>query len=90
MGIWSFVKDAGASLFGGKAEAAEVQEEALKKEIEGLGLDAKDVQLKVEGDTVKVTGTARTAEDQEKLILAVGNVAGVAKVEAETNADAFQ
>lgn len=88
MGIWSFVKDAGASLFGGKAEAAEVQEEALKKEIEGLGLDAKDVQLKVEGDTVKVTGTARTAEDQEKLILAVGNVAGVAKVEAETNADA--
>ena len=69
MGIWSFVKDAGASLFGGKAEAAEVQEEALKKEIEGLGLDAKDVQLKVEGDTVKVTGTARTAEDQEKLIL---------------------
>ena len=88
MGIWSFVKDAGASLFGGKAEAAEVQEEALKKEIEGLGLDAKDVQLKVEGDTVKVTGTARTAEDQEKLILAVGNVAGVAKVEAETKDDA--
>ena len=88
MGIWSFVKDAGASLFGGKAEAAEVQEEALKKEIEGLGLDAKDVHLKVEGDTVKVTGTARAAEDQEKLILAVGNVAGVAKVEAETNADA--
>lgn len=88
MGIWSFVKDAGASLFGGKAEAAEVQEAALKKEIEGLGLDAKDVQLKVEGDTVKVTGTARTAEDQEKLILAVGNVAGVAKVEAETKDDA--
>ena len=39
MGVWSFVKDAGKSLFGGKAEAAEVlKEEALKQEVKDLGL----------------------------------------------------
>ena len=85
MGLWSFVKDAGSSLFGSKAEAAEApeaaaaKEEALKKEVEKLGLDAKDVSIKVDGDTVKLSGTAATPEEQEKVILAVGNVEGVAK-----------
>ena len=94
MGLWSFVKDAGSSLFGSKAEAAEApeaaaaKEEALKKEVEKLGLDAKDVLIKVDGDTVKLSGTAATPEEQEKVILAVGNVEGVAKVEAEMPAAA--
>lgn len=94
MGLWSFVKDAGSSLFGSKAEAAEApeaaaaKEEALKKEVEKLGLDAKDVSIKVDGDTVKISGTAATPEEQEKVILAVGNVEGVAKVEAEMPAAA--
>ena len=96
MGVWSFVKDAGSSLFGSKAEAAEVktttevraQVEALQKEIDKLGLDAKGVEIAVEGDTVKLAGSAATPEEQEKVILAVGNVAGVAKVEAEMPANA--
>jgi nucleoid-associated protein YgaU len=96
MGVWSFVKDAGSSLFGSKAEAADVQTttqvlaqvEALQKEIDKLGLDAKGVEVKVEGDTVKLAGSAATPEEQEKVILAVGNVAGVAKVEAEMPAGA--
>ncbi|RID91826.1 peptidoglycan-binding protein LysM [Gemmobacter lutimaris] len=94
MGLWSFVKDAGASLFGSEAEAAEApeaaaaKEEALKKEVAKLGLDAKDVQIKVEGDKVKLTGKASTPEAQEKIILAVGNVDGVAEVEAEDHPDA--
>ena len=88
MGLWSFVKDAGSSLFGSKAEAAEApeaaaaKEDALKKEVEKLGLDAKDVSIKVDGDTVKLSGTAATPEEQEKVILAV------AKVEAEMPAAA--
>lgn len=86
MGLWSFVKDAGASLFGGKAEAATVPEaEVLKAEMEKLGLDTKGVEIKVEGDKVRVEGTAVSPEMKEKIILAAGNVAGVAAVEAEAD-----
>ena len=35
----------------------------------------------MDGDTVKVTGKAPTQAEKEKIILAVGNVAGVAKVD---------
>ncbi|MEZ5911630.1 MAG: peptidoglycan-binding protein LysM [Paracoccaceae bacterium] len=82
MGLWSFVKDAGKSLFGGKAEAAEApKEEALKKEIKDLGLDASGLDIKVEGDKVRVSGKPVSQEIKEKVILAVGNVAGIAEVE---------
>lgn len=81
MGMWSFVKDAGKSLFGSKAEAATVPEaDALKKEVSDLGLDTSGVDIKVEGDKVKVTGKAVSQETREKIILAVGNVAGVSEV----------
>ena len=59
--------------------------EALKKEVADLGLDAKGVEIKVEGDKVKIEGKAATAEEQEKIILAVGNIKGVSGVEAETH-----
>lgn len=84
MGLWSFVKDAGKSLFGGKAEAATAPDEAaLKKEVADLGLDASGVDIKVQGDKVVVTGAAVSPEIKEKIILAVGNVEGVATVEAD-------
>ena len=85
MGVWSFVKDAGKSLFGSKAEAATLPEtDALMTEMKDLGLDTTGVDISVEGERVKVSGRAVTPEMHEKIILAVGNVAGVAEVEAET------
>ena len=88
MGVWSFVKDAGKSLFGGKAEAAEQPDpEALKTEVKNLGLDASGLDIKVEGDKVKVEGKALSPELREKVILAVGNVAGVSSVEADDHDD---
>ena len=82
MGVWSFVKDAGKSLFGMSAEAKEAPaDEALKKEVRDLGLDASGLDITVEGDKVKVTGNAVSQEMKEKVILAVGNVEGVAEVE---------
>lgn len=85
MGLWSFVKDAGKSLFGSKAEAATVPDAAaLKQEVKDLGLNADAVEIKVEGDKVVVKGDTLSAEDKEKVILAVGNIAGVAQVEADT------
>jgi nucleoid-associated protein YgaU len=82
MGLWNFVKTAGKALGIGEAEAAEAPApEALKKEVEDLGLKADGLEIAVDGDTVRVTGRAPSQEEKEKLILAVGNVAGVAKVE---------
>ncbi|MDX5358828.1 MAG: peptidoglycan-binding protein LysM [Rhodobacterales bacterium] len=89
MGLWSFVKDAGKSLFAGKAEAATVPDEAaLKQEVADLGLDSSGLDIKVEGDKVVVTGAAVSPEIKEKIILAVGNVEGVAAVEADHDGDA--
>ena len=88
MGVWSFVKGAGKKLFGGgAAEAAEVPEAALQKEIKDLGLDASGLDIKVEGDKVKVGGRAVSPEMKEKVILAVGNVEGVAEVETADDDD---
>jgi LysM repeat protein len=86
MGVWSFVKGAGKKLFGSSAEAAEVPaEDALHKEIRDLGLDASGLDIKVEGDTVSVSGKAVSPEMKEKVILAVGNVEGVSAVHAEAD-----
>lgn len=83
MGLWSFAKNAGKSLFGSKAEAATAPDaDALAKEMADLGLDTTGVDIKVEGDKVVVTGDAVSAEMKEKIILAAGNIEGVAEVEA--------
>lgn len=86
MGLWSFAKDVGKSIFGSKAEAA-TDADALKKEVEQLGLDASGVDIKVEGDKVVVSGAAVSPEVKEKIILAVGNVEGIAAVEADEDGD---
>ena len=83
MGLLSFLGNAGKALFGGSATAAEPDKaaEALKAEIAAAGADAARFQVKVEGDTVKVSGTAANQAEREKAILAVGNIEGIAKVE---------
>lgn len=88
MGLFNFVKNAGKSLFGGKAEAAEAPtSESLQAELKDLGLNADGVEIKVEGDKVVVGGTAVDAATKEKIILAVGNVEGVAAVETTHDED---
>lgn len=81
MGFFDFVKDAGKSLFGGDEPEADAAA-AIEKEVADLGLDG-DVKVEVAGDTVKIAGAAPTQEAREKLILAAGNVLGIAKVEEE-------
>jgi len=77
MGLFSFIKDAGKSLFGGgQADAAE----AIRKEVDSMGLGGQ-VDVSVEGDKVVLQGQAPSQEIKEKIVLAAGNVAGVATVE---------
>ena len=84
MGLWNFLKGAGKSLIGGDDTP---DADALKKEVADLGLDTEGLDITVEGDTVKVTGDAVSQEMREKVILAVGNVEGVAAVEDDGGAE---
>ena len=79
MGLFNFWKKSGKSL-DAKGDAAPTID-ALKKEVSDLGLDTKGAEITVEGDKVKVSGGSLSAEEREKVILAVGNVEGVAAVE---------
>jgi nucleoid-associated protein YgaU len=80
MGLWNFIKDAGKAIGIGSAEAAEPADQ-IKAEIEELGLDASGMDIVVEGDKVTITGDAVSQEVKEKVILAAGNVEGIAAVE---------
>lgn len=82
MGLFDFFKRSG------KKVADEPSKEDLEKEVADLGLNAEGVEIEVEGDKVKIKGEAVSKEEQEKIILAVGNVDGVATVEADAADDA--
>jgi nucleoid-associated protein YgaU len=81
MSIFSFVKEAGEKLIDlltpGNANASE----QLKEHISKVGLGNPNVQATVDGDKVIVTGEVASQEEKEKILLAVGNIAGVGSVD---------
>jgi nucleoid-associated protein YgaU len=79
MGLFKFIKDAGAKIFGGSAEAA--TPDALKQTVEQHGLDAGKLNIDMQGDRVKLSGQTMSQEEAEKIILSVGNTVGVAEVD---------
>lgn len=95
MGLFSFIKDAGAKVFGiGKtdaeeaAEAAEKElklEEAAAKKLEetvtGLGLKVENLNIVIDDDKATVSGAAYDQATKEKIVLVVGNSNGIATVD---------
>ena len=97
MGLFSFIKEAGEKLFGGKeveqAAASNDQAsldqlnakaaDAIKHyiELQNLGVSNLGVTFDGKTGTVTVTGNAPSREAFEKVTLAAGNVAAVQKVE---------
>lgn len=79
MGLFKFIKEAGAKIFGGSAAAA--TPEKLQQEVQGHGFDATKLGIQVEGDKVKLSGQATNQEEAEKIILSLGNTYGVAEVD---------
>ena len=81
MSIFSFVKEAGEKLIDlltpGNANASE----QLKEHISKVGLGNPNVQATVDGDKITVTGEVASQEEKEKILLAVGNIAGVGSVD---------
>ena len=62
----------------------------IVKMIGELGLGVANPEVRVDGDTVTVGGTAATQEDREKVILACGNVHGIARVDDQMTVAAPQ
>ncbi|RPD96448.1 peptidoglycan-binding protein LysM [Aureibaculum marinum] len=95
MGLFSFIKDAGAKVFGiGKtteeeaaedaAKAAELAHEKAEKlvnAVEALGFGVTDLNISVDGDTATVYGEAENQATREKVVLVVGNTEGIASVD---------
>ncbi len=54
--------------------------------MKSLNLDVKGLAVEVHGDTVKVSGTTPDQATKEKLLVALGNVAGVAAVDESVTA----
>lgn len=81
MSLLSFVKEAGEKLIDlltpGNANASE----QLKDHIAKVGLGNPNVQTTVDGDKVTVTGEVASQEEKEKILLALGNIAGVGSVD---------
>jgi nucleoid-associated protein YgaU len=96
MGLMSFIKEAGRKLGIGKAEAAQPEgsptpetptQAELEQELKDLGLRTEGLKVEVEGDKVKVAGTVPDQATKEKVVLALGNVAGVAHVDESVTAE---
>ena len=81
MSLFSFVKEAGEKLIDlltpGNANAGE----QLKEHVAKVGLGNPNVQATVNGSTVTVTGEVASQEEKEKILLALGNIAGVETVD---------
>lgn len=89
MGLFSFLKSAGTKVFG-KAEhhTAEPAENVIAEKlnllhsvVKGLHLPVENLSLELQGDTVVVYGQTESQQDKEKVILALGNVEGIAQVD---------
>jgi nucleoid-associated protein YgaU len=96
MKLFKFMKDAGEKLFGkGEAKAAEatpqadaadanrIAGDAIAAYIGSLGLRAENLAVSFDAatQTVRLSGTAADQATREKILLAAGNVHGVAQVE---------
>ena len=84
MGLFSFIKNAGSKLFGGKKQEATTVEltrqQALAQEVQRLGIPISNLSVDL-GQQVIVGGRTDTNADREKIILALGNVDGVSSVD---------
>ena len=87
MGLFSFIKNAGEKIFGGKSDdpkekKEEVESQQLMQHLQGLKLWTEGVRVRLNGDQVVLDGEVESQEVAEKVILAVGNVEGVGSVQS--------
>ncbi len=80
MGLFSFIKSVGEKLGVGDSHP---KAEDLKKNLDSYKLGTDGVQLSMDGDKVVLAGAVKDQATLEKMVLAVGNAAGVAEVKTD-------
>ena len=95
MGLIDFVKSAGEKIFGKdepevKAQVRDVdpakleqlkRTKALQLLLQKYALEVQELKISLEGDTATVSGRCDSQAEREKVVLALGNVAGIARVD---------
>ncbi|MEE4228914.1 peptidoglycan-binding protein LysM [Pseudomonas viridiflava] len=81
MGIWSFVKEAGEKILDAITPGNANADEVLKDHISKVGLGNPNIQTEVDGGTVIVKGEVASQEEKEKILVTLGNIEGVEKVD---------
>ncbi len=91
MGIFDFVKNAGEKIFNGGEEEgdAEANEKSAERRegkeilrfIRDMGLPVEDTKVAFDEGVATVSGKAESTKVKENIILAVGNIEGVARVD---------
>ncbi|MEZ4415285.1 MAG: peptidoglycan-binding protein LysM [Gemmatimonadota bacterium] len=92
MGLIDFVKDAGEKVFGGgkAAAAAAARDEELDelrkgnelvRYVLGMGLPVEDLKIAFDDGTATITGKVDSTAVRENIVIGVGNIHGVARVD---------
>ena len=94
MGLFSFIKNAGVKIFGGKTDAEKAAEAAaevisvesaaaatLEETIRDLQLQVEGLSVHINGDKATISGMAYDQATKEKVVLVVGNSNGIAIVD---------
>ena len=96
MGLIDFVKDAGRKMLGiddddkpkakaatpvSPAEMAVKRAKALTAVVRETGIPVNNVSISVNGDVATIRGKVATQAEKEKVVLAIGNTFGVARVD---------
>ena len=79
MRLFDFVADAGDKL-------ADQDPKAFIEHVGHCGLDSAGIDVTVEGSLVTVVGEVASQDELEKIVLALGNIRGIARVKAEIEA----
>ncbi|MEG5264149.1 peptidoglycan-binding protein LysM [Pseudomonas sp. JDS28PS106] len=81
MSVFSFLKEAGEKILDALTPGNANADEVLKKHISETGLGNPNIQTKVDDGTVTVTGEVASQEEKEKILVTLGNIEGVEKVD---------
>ncbi len=80
MGLFEFVKDIGANIFGGGKDEADEIEALLNKDLAG---QIRDLKVEFADGQVTLSGSCESHAAKEKAVLLAGNINGVANVNAD-------
>ena len=82
MGLLSFLKGAGAKVFG-KSEEKKDEEKAdlIREHVKRYGFLVEDLKFSVNGERLTLSGKVDTLEIKNKVIVAAGNIEGISEVD---------